>query len=57
VCDCPAELNAPICEGLRKSLGIGICDDEFDPFELLANHVVDGITARPPTSNNGDAGF
>ena len=43
--DVDAELDAPLGEGLRQRLGVGVGDDELDALELRADHVVDGIAA------------
>ena len=40
-------------EGQR--LGVGVGDHELHPFQARADHVVDGVAARPAHAENGDA--
>ncbi len=50
-----AELDAAFGLGLGERLGVGVGDDEFDTFELGADHVVDRIAAGAAHAEHGDS--
>ena len=43
--------------GEAQRLGVGIGDDELDPFEPRLDHVVDGVAACAPDAEDDDAGL
>ncbi len=51
------QLDAALAERLRQGLGIRIGDDEIDAFQILLDHVVDGVPARAADTDNGDLGL
>ncbi len=52
-----AQLDPPLAERLRECLGIGIGDDEIDAFQVLLDHVVDGIAAGAADAHDGNLGL
>ena len=52
-----AQLDAAVGLGERQMLGIGVGDDELDPFEACVDHVVDGVAACPADAEDDDTGF
>ncbi len=50
--DLHAHLDFRRCIRLLQSLRVRIRNNEFDAFQLLFNHVVDGITASAPNPEN-----
>src|SRR6267142_3894798 len=53
--DAMAELDAASALRLCDRLGVGVGDDEFDPLEIRADHVADGIAAGTAHTDHGDA--
>ena len=57
LCGLKAELNFAAGRRMSQSLRIGVGHNKIDSFQILGNHVVDGITAAAADSDNGDARF
>ena len=51
------QLDSAVRHVLRQRLCVGIRDDKIHAFQLLFDHVVDGVTARPAHTEHGDARF
>ena len=52
-----AQLDAAVGLGERQVLGVGVGDDELDPFEAGVDHVVDGVAAGAADAEDDDAGL
>ena len=51
------QLDAAIGLGETEVLGVGVGDDELDPFEAGVDHVVDGVAARATHAEDDDPGL
>jgi len=52
-----AQLDAAIRLGEAEMLGVGVGDDELDPFKAGVDHVVDGVAACAADAEDDDPGL
>src|SRR5437879_5453371 len=52
--DADAELDAPLGQVLHHRLRVGVADQELAPDEVRADHIVDGVAARPADADDAD---
>jgi len=52
-----AQLDATVGLGEGQVLGVGIGDDELDPFKASVDHVVDSVAARAADAEDDDPGL
>src|SRR5438445_11055740 len=55
--DADPELDLARRRGLRQRLSVGIASHELAPDQIRADHIVDGVSAGAPNTDNGNAGL
>jgi hypothetical protein len=52
-----ADLQGGVGAGVAQGLGIGVDGQEFHAFQVLAHHVLDGVTAAATHAHHLNDGF
>lgn len=57
LCGFKAELDFAAGRGMSESLRVGIGNDKVNAFQILRNHIIDGIAAAAADTDDGNPRF